>query len=273
MGKELKELEVPVVGESEAEEGRAGARRSQGEDVQPEGAGPVSGEGAGGPEGAAEGSTGETALTPELEALVEARVQGVREEYEGAGGHLARLKSAKDKEIAAVQARLAQRDEQVLAEAMQLAETDPQRAVQMMAQQQQQLMQRGQRERAVAELSQWAERVANDLGVDLDTDEEAAKALGALLERGPDYAHEFQQVVAKQVAARADKAEKKFAKLEESLPGLIDRTLEAKLAEAGVGKVDPASPRRPAGANPIKNEMDPGRLITDGYQEIREGTG
>jgi len=269
MGEELKELgEAPVVGES---------GQVESPDVQPDGAGPVAGEGGAElPKGsrAVGGGEGEgSGLTPELEALVEARMQALREEYEGKDGHLARLKSAKDREIAQVRARLAERDEQDLQEAMQLAESDPRRAAQMMAQQNQQLMQRQQRERAVAELSQWAERVASDLGVDLDTDEEAAKALGVLLEHGPDYTHEFQQAMGRRAGVQRDEAMKALQKMEESLAARIDRALEAKLAEAGVGKVEGGSPRTPAGRNAIKNETDPGRLLADAFKDVREGTG
>jgi len=94
--------------------------------------------------------------------------------------------------------------------------------------------------------------------------------LGVLLERGPEYTHDFQQAMARRIAAQREAATKELAKMKDDLPAMIQRMVEAQMAEVGIGRVDAGSPRTPAG-NPLAGEKDPGRLLSRGFDEVRKG--
>lgn len=205
----------------------------------------VDGEGAA-PAGAGADPTSGAATTeatgaPNAEAQINAAVEAVIKEYEGEGGHLARLRSKLDSKIAELERQLRERDQATVQKAAKLMDSDPRRAAELLMAQAQAQTHAATQESAQRELVSWQKRLMSELGFDLDKDEEAAKLAAEWLPKmlqNQGMTHDFQQELAKQVHAREGTkraaAEKELASLKEDLPNLIKAEVTRALADAGV---------------------------------------
>lgn len=215
--------------------------------TQEEGAAQTPGTGAAGSTG--EGATTETGgaadLSPEVQALIDTRtkeaLEALRAEYEGKDGHIARAKSAKDKQIAALKKQLAEQSKGQLEEAKKLLATDPERAGQILIGLAEQQTEQITRDDAQAQLLSWQGKILEDLGADPAEDEDAAKLVEEWAQRlmeNPDLTWDFQQAAAQLQLSRERKArqstEKRLADLEGGMEDAISAAVTKALVGAGV---------------------------------------
>ncbi|NIP95937.1 MAG: hypothetical protein GWO24_21880 [Akkermansiaceae bacterium] len=285
MGKELEGLTVAALaGESaKAQAGADGA--GDAEPVSPAGAGEpaVSADAETAipkaePEGGEpDGGEGESAaLAPEVKALVEAQVEaavaGVRAEYEESGGHLSKLRSKKDKEIARLRKQLDEREQADYQEALELAQRQPEQAVERLAGMVQGMQSRRALEQQEQELQAWAGGVLEELGLDPEDDavQEVAARVGPLTGEGASYAYlgEMGKLAREQEAGARKKAERELAQTLEGLPGMVNAAVAKAMAASGLGTVDGSEQQAPAQDNPIKNVDSPSRLLAMGWKAV-----
>ncbi len=204
-------------------------------------------------------TTTETAtpdLQTQIEAAVKAREAEVRTEYEKKDGHLARLRSTKDKELAALRTQLRTAQQGRVEEAKSLLESNPDQAAAILLslaeEQSEQIEQGG----AHDELVSWQHRILADLGADPDEDEEAATLAlewGPKLLADPNLTWDFQQAAAKLTLDRereaARTANKELKELKESLPETVQAEVTNALVSAGIVPEPP-----PEGGAPAKDK-------------------
>ena len=286
MGKELEGLTVgALAGESAKAQGKAQGAEGAG-DVQPEAAdvqtkGEVVGtEGGGDAAGAAAGVAspegGGEAVAPEVQALVDAQVkeamEKVRAEYEEAGGHLSKLRSKKDQEIAKLRKELEAREQAEYQEALELARQDPRGGVERLAGMVEGMKSRRQLEQQQAELAAWSDRVLEELGLDPDdvAVAEVVRQVGPLESEGASYAFlgEMGKLARMKEAEGRKKAEQELARTLEGLPGLVNAAVAKQLAASGIGSVDGSEVQAPAQENPIQNVQSPSKLLSMGWKAI-----
>jgi len=223
------------------------------------------------------GATPTPEISPDVQALIDARAQEtaekVRAEYEGKDGHLARLKSAKDKEVARLKKQLRDQQQGKVKEAKALIDSNPDQAAQILLslaeEQDQQIAQEG----AQSELIDWQHRILADLGADPAEDEEAAALVeewATKIIEDPDQAWDFQQAAAQLQLTRERQATKQVSKelkeLKEGLDSTVDAAVTRALVAAGI--VPEATPD---GGAPQKQEdwrkLSPSQLRKQGLQE------
>jgi hypothetical protein len=177
----------------------------------------------------------------QVAAAVEAATQKVRDEYERKDGHLAKLRSTKDRELAQLRKQLSATRKQQVEEAEKLLESNPDQAAAILkalvAEQSTQIEQDG----AHDELVSWQHKVLADLGADPDEDEEAATLAlewGPKLLSDPNMTWDFQQAAAKLVLDREREAtktaNKELKELKESLPDTVKAEVTKALVSAGI---------------------------------------
>lgn len=208
---------------------------------------------------------------PDISAQIETAVQAAIDKYEGKGGHLAKLRSQKDKEIAALQRQLREQQTGRMEEAQALLESDPAQAAQILAgiveAQAQQSLQASKHQ----ELVDWQYRILEDLGADPEGDEDAATLAAEWSERlveDPNLTWDFQQAAARFQLERKEqtinKTTKELTELKESLPETIKAEVTRALAGAGIIP-DPSEGGEPAPPKDSEWRKKPtGQLITDG---------
>jgi len=284
MGKELEGLTVGALA-SESAKAKAGAEGAG--DVQPAPAdGQVSPAGAGEPavsadaqaaSGAGAGAGGEgAAVAPEVQALVDAQVKAamekVRAEYEEAGGHLSKLRSKKDKEIAALKRQIEEREQAEYEEALRLARQDPRAANERLAGMVDGMKARRQAEQQEAEMLAWSENVLEELGLDPDDEAvvEVVKQVGPLTSEGASYAFlgEMGKLARTKEAEARTAAEKELATTLEGLPVMVQAAVAKAMAASGLGAVDGSEVQAPAQENPIKNIQSPSKLLAMGWAAV-----
>ena len=216
------------------------------------------------------------AVSPEVQALVDSQVKAamekVRAEYEETGGHLSKLRSKKDKEIAKLRKELEQREQAEYQEALELARRDPRGGVERLAGMVDGMNARRQLEQQQAELQAWSDRVLEELGLDPDDDAvaEVVRQVGPLESEGASYAFlgEMGKLARTKEAEARKAAEKKLAQTLEGLPGLVNAAVAKQLAASGLGAVDGAEQQAPAQDNPIKNVDSPSKLLAMGWKAV-----
>ena len=282
MGKELEGLTVAAVAGESAKAAGAGTAEPKPADVSPADAGApaVSGdaETASSAGEQRQGAEGDGAgLAPEMQALVDAQVKAamerVRAEYEQSGGHLSKLRSKKDKEIAELRKQLDEREKADYQEAMRLAQQDPDQAVERLAGMVQGMQSRRALEQQEQELQAWASGVLEQLGLDPEDEAvaEVAKEVGPLTSEGASYAFlgEMGKLARMKEAEARKAAEKELAQVMEGLPGMVQAAVAKQLAASGIGAVDGAEQQAPAQDNPIKNIQSPSRLMAMGWSAVQ----
>lgn len=195
--------------------------------------------------------TGETATTPtegatptaspDLKTMIAEAVQEVRAEYEGKGGHLAKLRSSYDKQIAELKKQVSQQQRAKMEQAQGLLEAeDYEEAAKILYSQMEELQGQTMRESQKSEMADWVDEIMTDLGYDLEEDKEAATLAAGWLDRlvdDPRLTWEFQQEVARKLIedqqAAAKAAQKELAKFKDDLPSLIKSQVAQLLTDAG----------------------------------------
>lgn len=203
-------------------------------------------------------ATTEAGKAPEdTKAQIEAAVQEAVGKYEGKDGHLARLRSSKDKEIAALKKQLRQRQESNVEQAKALIESgDTQQAAQILLSQAEEQAQRIAQEGASHELLEWRDRVLADLGVDLEGDEDAAQFAqewGERLLDDPQMTYDYQQAAAQFQLKRERDENKATKKRLADLEGGMEEAISAAVTRALVGQGIIPDPT-PEGGQPSGNE-------------------
>jgi len=187
-----------------------------------------------------------TGSTTDIQALVKAEIDKLREQYEGPGGKIALIQSKKDREVAELQKKLKeqQRKQQEqftvqYEQAQGLMQTDPRKAAELLN-----TLFRSQQETAMMEshtqeMASWMDRVMGDLGLPTD-EEETAQWAGEWFEKlqeDPKLTWDFQQAAARRQLEAKDKeiksAQGELKKLQEGLPGMVKQEVTRLLAEAG----------------------------------------
>lgn len=220
-----------------------------------------------------EATTEATGQAPDITAQINAAVQAAIDKYEGKGGHLAKLRSQKDKEIAALQRQLQQQRTSQLEEAKALLESDPAQAAQLLAGIVEAQAQTSLQESRNQELVDWQYRILADLGADPEEDEEAAELVaewsGRMLE-DPNLTWDFQQAAARLQLERKEKAAKQaateLAALKDSMPDLIKAEITKALVGAGVIPEPSGEGVAPTREEDWRNQPS-GTLIRDGLAE------
>lgn len=209
---------------------------------------------------------------PEIQAAIEAAVRQVKDEYEGKGGHIARLKSKYDKQIAQLQQVQTQRQQQEYQQAMGLLEAgDYAEAAQILAAQVQTLQGQTMADTQRQQMTDWVERIMGDLGYDLDTEEAATFAAGWTdkLIRDPDLTWDFQQEAARgQIETerqRAKAAADELQKLKEGLPQLVQEQVKRMFTETGLA---PDATSDGGGGGGIYGKPS-GQLVKEGLAQRR----
>jgi hypothetical protein len=179
---------------------------------------------------------------PDVQAQIDAAVQAVIDKYERKGdGHLAKLRSTKDKEIAALKRQLRERQNSQIAEAKELMDSDPAQAAQLLASIVEAQTQASLQDTKHQELVDWQHKILTDLGADPEEDEEAAELAAEWAEKlieDPNLTWDFQQEAARLQLQRKEQAIKETTKelteLKEGMPDLIKAEVTKALAGAGI---------------------------------------
>jgi len=207
-----------------------------------------------------------------LEQYVEQKVAKVRTEYEGPDGHLSKLRASLTKQIQ--EAKRAQNvdAQRTMEAALQMAEKDPQRAIEMLAGTVQVYQERDQQSVFEAEMADWVGRVARELDLD-PGDEAVAKVVGEvgpLTRPGADseVLGQLTKLSNARAVARAESAEKKLAEFEKSLETRVDQLVATSLLQRGAKTVDASEVTRPPSKedNPIAEINNPAALLRMGYE-------
>lgn len=220
-----------------------------------------------------EAAPGEATSSLSIEEQINAAVKAAVAEYEGTGGHLSRLKSKKDKEIAALKRQLAQQTSSRLEEAQQLIDSDPARAASLLVGIVEAQAQETRQQNASSELIDWQRRILTDLGANPDEDDEtaimAAEWANKILE-DPDLAWDFPVEAAKRRLSAKEQelkeATKELAALKEGLPALIEAQVTKALVTAGITP-EPTGDGEPAPREEDWRSLSPSALIKMGMRE------
>jgi hypothetical protein len=229
--------------------------------------------GAGTDQAASSAATAGTTGAPDIQAQIDAAVQEAIKQYEGEGGHLSRLKSKKDKEIAALRKQLQKQQKGKVEQAKALIESNPDQAAEILlglAEEQDQQIAQG---TAHQELVEWQHRILADLGADPEEDEEAAalaEEWAARLIEDPNLTWDFQHAAAQlqigRERAASKEATKELKELKESLPETVNAAVTRALVAAGI--VPEPSPE---GGTPQREEdwrqKPASKLVKDGLAE------
>jgi hypothetical protein len=236
------------------------------------------------PQGASQEGAGESELSPELQAIVDARVAEVaQEKYEGPEGDIAATKRTyaakereKDARIAELEAQLAQQSTQRLDRVGELIDQgDSVAARAELEAVQQQLGQQQAAATAYQQTRAWAENALAPMEFDLaDPD-----TIAFLEEWVPQIAQDrdgsagytfLQQAAVRRVAQEAKarkQADKKAAELEAGTDDEARAKMQRKLVESGAVH-DMAGPGRRVHKNPLEGQTAPGPLLEDAFAEI-----
>ncbi len=210
------------------------------------------------------------AVSPDIQALVEEAVKKVRTEYEGKGGHVAKLKSEYDKKIADLKRQVEKKRAEEYQEAMGLLEQgDHEQAARVLADQVAQLTEEQQNQDREAQVADWVERIMGDLGYDLQDEAAAAQATEWLgrLQAQPDLTYDFvmetskARIEAEKKAAEA--ATKEVAALKEAIPQLVRAEVAKALTGAGLTPQPTGEGGAPSSGDDWR-KWDTGRLIKEG---------
>ncbi len=224
-------------------------------------------------EGAATTET-TTGIAPEMQQAIDTAIARIKQEYEGKGGHIAKLKSSYDTQIAQLKRQLQERTKSEYQEAVQLMEAgDYEEAARQLAAQAQVYQQQQEQDAQVGALADWARSILGGLGYDLESDQEAAEYATEWLEKiqnNRDYAWEFiMDASQKKLGAERQKAEtaqKELAKVQEGIPTLVKAEVAKALTEAGLTP----TPTPEGGTPPTEEDwrkMSTGKLIQQGLAQ------
>jgi len=210
-------------------------------------------------------------VAPEVKALIEAEVAKVKGEYEGKGGHIAKLKSEYDKKLARFERQQQQRQMAEYQDVTgRLAELDPALAGQVSA-----LMSQQTHEAQRQQMADWAQMVMEGMGYDLDGDEDAGQFLQESLEHlteGEDAAWAFTVEAGKRLAAKKTEEAKvalaELQKVKDGLPDLVQQEVKRALVSAGMADLDFSE------GGPVKSEdawrtKPPSQQVADGIAARR----
>jgi hypothetical protein len=210
-----------------------------------------------------------TAGTVDLDAVLKKREAEIRAEYEDKGGHLAKLRSKYDTQISQLKRELEQRRSNVAQEALQLMGKDPVKAAEMLAGLVQEQAQESMAASAAEQMGSWQRRIMEELGFDLDGDDEAAELAlkwNRELVKDPGASWDFQQDVARRAREREaearKKAEKELASLKDGLQGVVQAEITKILASSGIVP-DPGTDGSPQAPQDWRKKST-GQLVTDG---------
>ena len=249
------------------------------EQVDPTGAAPEASP-AGAPSEATTEPTPAPEISEEIQTLIEQRAteaaEKVKAEYEGKGGHLARLKAAKDKELARLKKQLRDQQKGKVEEAKALIESNPDQAAQILLSLAEEQDQQIAQDSAQSELIDWQQKILADLGADPAEDEEAAALVaewGPRLIEDPNLTWDYQQAAAQLQLERERAANKEVTKelkdLKDGLGGMVNAAVTRALVEAGV-----VPEPTPDGGAPPKEEdwrdLSPAQLRKKGLEERRK---
>jgi hypothetical protein len=204
-----------------------------------------------------------------VEALVAekvaAAVAGIKEEYEGKGGHLSKLKSSYEKQIAELRRAEQERQAKEIQQALALAEVDPAQAAQVMAGQLQAMHAGRQAEAAEVQMREWAEGVLEKLGLSADDQEvvDKAKAIGPLTQAGASY--EYLGEMSTLALERERKARKQAEKAVAELPEMVNQAVARALAASGIAVPETAEGAAPPRGD-IRTIQSPSKLLSLGLQ-------
>lgn len=227
-------------------------------------------------DGQGDGGSAQGGLSPEVQAAIDKAVQGVRAEYEGKGGHIAKLKSKYDKQLAQLQQAVEGQQRADYEAAMaHLEGGDYRTAATILAEQVDQLQGSRARSAQEQEVASWVGQVMTDLGYDLEGSEEDAAFAGEWVDKmleNPEYSWEFQQTAAKR---QLDAARAEAAKAKKDLDGVVstlDQTVRAEvtkiLASAGLAP----EPTGEEGTRPSEDwrSLPTGKLLKLGLEERKK---
>jgi len=239
-------------------------------------------EGAGTDQVASSAATTETTpqISEEVQALIDQRAkeaaEKVKAEYEGKDGHLARLKSAKDKEVARLKRQLREGQQSKVKEAKELIESNPDQAAQILLSLAEEQDQQIEQDSAHEQLVEWQHKILADLGADPAEDEEAAELAaewGPKILEDPEKSYDFQQEAARLQLAREREATKtanrELKELKESLPETVKAEVTRALVSAGIVP----EPTDEGGAPPKEKDWrgkSEGQLRKEGLAERRK---
>jgi len=222
------------------------------------------------PETGAEGKE----LPADLGKLIDEKLEQVRSEYEGKGGHLGKLKSEYDKKLAEKERRLRELEESNLKKIRELAQEDPAEAGAMALSQLEQLQAERQAEQARQSWNLFVRDGYEHYGFDMN-DKEIAQQVSdegeeifELVRQGADptsVALEFQKKVASLALEREKKEKLNLKKELDSLPDLVQQAATQVLTARG------AAPEivEPEGGSHVARKLGPSELIRKGINEGR----
>lgn len=214
-----------------------------------------------------------------LEEYVAQAVQKVKAEYEGKGGHLAKLKASYERKLAEARQAQTADAERVMEQALKLAEKDPQQALQMLTGQLQQYQERDQYAVRESQMAEWAAGVMEELGLE-SSDPAVLKIVdevGPLTRPGADY--ELLGQLAKHATVTARQEAKTYAdkvrKFEEDLPNLVRQQVQTLIVDSGAKRVDASDPTAPPprDENPIASIQNPDKLLSMGLAQVGKRPG
>jgi len=210
----------------------------------------------------------EQALSPEVQAAVDAAVAKTKDEYETV--HIARLKSKYDKQIAQLQ-KQAEAGRQAKIQQAEMLETqgDAEGALRLLKGAVAETYGAAEMETRVGQARDWALTMLGDLGLDPDKDEEAAGVLEQLDPLDPNFGYAFYYETGKLLKARADRAQKEREAALKTVPDVVKAEVKKALAAGG------ASPdlETPGGGGPDADlmKLPASRRIAEILRRERQG--
>ena len=235
------------------------------------------------PEGTPPEGAGESALAPEVQALVDAKLADLTKKYEGSDGDIAATKRAyatkereKDAKIAELEAQITQQSDQRLERVGELMDQgDTASAQAELDAVRQQLSQQRAAASAYQETRTWATEAIAPLEFDLD-DPDTQAFLEEWIPQiaqdpGGPAGYTFVQQAAVRRVQQERKANKELAKKNAELEEGTDDEARAKMQRALIesGAVpDLASPGKRVRKNPLEGQTAPGPLLEDAFADI-----
>ena len=184
----------------------------------------------------------EITLSPEVERLVNERMETLRSEYEGKGGHLAKIKSEYDKKLAEKERRLRDLEAGRIRAIQERAQENPAEAGAMALSQLEEIQQQEQRKAARESWALFARQAYEHYGFSLDDKETAdevmtqGEELFEQMAAGADpggLALEFQKSVSAKALERVRLENSTLKKQLDSLPEMVEQAVAQALTARG----------------------------------------
>ena len=225
------------------------------------------------------GKSEKVEIPAEYTTLIEQQVQtatdALREEFEGEGGHVSKIKSVKDKEIAKLNRQLQEQQEAGRKRALDLMDSDPAEAARQFEAQNKVYVEQQQYQQYQDQMGAYVDKTLEEYGLDAE-DAEIAKSAAEWTQRlmqdeklGADFQHAMGQLRLEQKDEQVTQLQKQLDAQQEEIPKLITQGIARAMESAGIGDVD-LSPGGPSGKSGSVHGKYAAANVKDGIDAARK---